>query len=330
MKKIHPFSKILVPLSILVAVISVWGCQKNNGDDVSDLANDTSLAPLEEKIIIPPPDVVTVIVRDYCPAIGRTYKDLFASNFTVKVVNGNLRIDSDKDGVPDFIELSLQSKLGISPLFSDSNSDGFSDLLMYLAGIERTQQTNLRCTDREDNDGDGIYYQDTKLSAGSPPQYIGLNNCEEDKITHTDRSNFDTDGDGIPDYLELRCSLNPNDPNDALLDTDGDGIYNIDECKKNTPISESNDVGSVKYFEYQYSQQFKADLGVQGCYDFTVSNIPILASGTDNMIALYLTELDGAQNAHLYTGYIILPGASSGKTYEIEFGPQPNGRFIAK
>lgn len=39
----------------------------------------------------------------------------------------------------------------------------------------------------------------------------------------------DSDGDGIPDDVEVSLGLDPNDPVDALLDPDGDGLTNGDE-----------------------------------------------------------------------------------------------------
>ena len=39
----------------------------------------------------------------------------------------------------------------------------------------------------------------------------------------------DSDGDGIPDSIETKWSLNPFDPSDALADADGDGYSNIEE-----------------------------------------------------------------------------------------------------
>lgn len=42
-------------------------------------------------------------------------------------------------------------------------------------------------------------------------------------------SGVDSDGDGIPDDIELANGLNPNDPVDAKEDPDGDGLTNFDE-----------------------------------------------------------------------------------------------------
>ncbi len=41
--------------------------------------------------------------------------------------------------------------------------------------------------------------------------------------------NLDSDGDGIPDRIEVQWGLNPNDPQDAKGDLDGDGFSNLEE-----------------------------------------------------------------------------------------------------
>lgn len=41
--------------------------------------------------------------------------------------------------------------------------------------------------------------------------------------------NLDSDGDGIPDRVEIAWGLNPHDPSDARGDLDGDGFSNLEE-----------------------------------------------------------------------------------------------------
>ena len=44
----------------------------------------------------------------------------------------------------------------------------------------------------------------------------------------------DSDGDGIPDDVELSRGLNPNNPVDAQEDFDRDGLTNLDEIQRGT------------------------------------------------------------------------------------------------
>ena len=58
--------------------------------------------------------------------------------------------------------------------------------------------------------------------------------------TPTPGAVFDTDGDGIPDDVELAMGLNPNNPADAALDPDGDGMTNYQEYLAGTNHQNAN------------------------------------------------------------------------------------------
>ncbi len=61
---------------------------------------------------------------------------------------------------------------------------------------------------------------------------------DEGKPLEIDQSLVDTDEDGIPDMVEKRFGLNPNDPKDADSDLDGDGFTNLFEYQSGTDMND--------------------------------------------------------------------------------------------
>jgi hypothetical protein len=99
--------------------------------------------------------------------------------------------DSDGDGIPDDVELSLglnaQNAIDAQ---EDADRDGLTNLQEFQQG------TDMR---RADSDGDG------------------LSDGDEFNLHHTNPLVADTDGDGLSDGLEIQTASNPLDPNSFNL-----------------------------------------------------------------------------------------------------------------
>lgn len=125
--------------------------------------------------------------------------------------------DSDGDGLSDIEELSL----GSNPLESDSDGDGINDLVEQHIGFsQEVLETPIVCNDLSAS----RFVLDRDLD--------GLNECEE-RLIGTDPSLIDTDGDYLPDALELQRGSNHLSA-DSADDFDEDGRSNGDEIKEGT------------------------------------------------------------------------------------------------
>ena len=164
--------------------------------------------------------------------------------------------DVDGDGAADYLELVLgfDPRSADDPISSggnDSDQDGLSDALEELL---RLTSTPVPVTPESDSDGDGLYdYLEVRLASerhdgDSPVQNGGADRDDpngpagdgiSDALEHflirsgaarpvTPRS--DSDGDVIPDYLEVRLALDAFDASSPLADgsgdADGDGVSN--------------------------------------------------------------------------------------------------------
>lgn len=144
-----------------------------------------------------------------------------------------------------------------NPLFVDSDDDGMSDTWEAAHGLNRTLDDRDQDLDGDgltnfkefqigtdprlvDTDGDGlpdkweVDYGYDPLHAESPT-LLG-SDADLDGLTllgeagaGTDPNNSDTDGDGLPDAVEIALGLDPRSGADAAEDADGDGISNLDE-----------------------------------------------------------------------------------------------------
>lgn len=162
--------------------------------------------------------------------------------------------DSDKDGVPN----ELEKKLGLDPYMSDSDKDGVSDKdelgdKPAEAPLDTDDDGTINALDTDD-DGDGDLTSNEAVDPNKDgsvadardsdqdgiPDYLdkdsgwatldddhdGISNGEE-KAAGTNPSLTDSDGDGVPDSIELADKKDTDEDGvlDALdTDDDNDGV----------------------------------------------------------------------------------------------------------
>ncbi len=218
---------------------------------------------------------ISYLIQSYCASSGMTLSDLFLINSSYVISKGQIQIDTDRDGIPDLFD--IDPELGLTPYSAFSLPDGFGDLVAFASGATKTSQSKLmkygNCTNPHlDSDGDG------------------LSDCAETIILKTNPNNSDTDGDGIPDELELRFGLNPLDPSDARLSAAGDGITNLQKIKMQLPLRESATSETKLYaHEYELVPVSKNNLD-RLCFDLKIKNIPIVNMTDGNLIISYISE----------------------------------------
>lgn len=273
-----------------------------------------SLEQLDTASIAQPPQTTAVYIQGYKPQAGQVLVNFFVSNFSVVVHNTQLEYSTARDGLYDGLKTQLIPNYGFSVLTPESTTVGFADLVLYDLGIDLNQQSQLYCppNDMLSTSNDAIIYNDSRLS-GSPAEFLGLRDCEKSYLG-LNPATPDFDGDGIPDYLELRCGLNPADPNDAKVSASGDGVSNLEKCKDHIPVGESYQANQL--YAYQYTKLANPD----GSDDFSVTNIPVLNGGQDNFLAFYMLEQNLTTKAEsIYTAYATLKAGYAGQTLKFNY-----------
>lgn len=266
------------------------------------------------------PTVITLKMKKYRPESGRQLKEVFVSNFSTNVRRGKAEESYARDGLSDefkarAVEYNMNSS---SP---NSANPMFSDLMLFLSGIKHNQQSFLNCPNslNASRTNDVIKYMDDRVN---PPQLtlIGLRDCEKAYIGLRQDS-FDFDKDTIPDYLELRCGLNPRNPNDAALSPTGDGVTQLEKCKRHIPLDESANSESNKLYAYQYNIRIEKDQ----TRTITISNVPVLKENKQNLIAFYIIEMDNTTaKTYLYTAHSLLtPNPDRSGEYEFNYWVTP-------
>lgn len=160
-------------------------------------------------------------------------KNLVVSNMNAKATPFGPAVDSDADGLSDAEEAGI----GTSPTMADTDGDDLSDLIETLLGYDALVAETERPKACQ------------SIKPGLDTDRDGLNDCEEE-LLGTEASLVDSDGDGMPDFLEL-VSGTDYLHRDVSVDSDGDGLANGKEIQVHTD-PRSTDGAKHLSFSYRY------------------------------------------------------------------------------
>ncbi|MEM1347750.1 MAG: hypothetical protein AAGI01_04275 [Myxococcota bacterium] len=166
-------------------------------------------------------------------------KLLLVANLNARPGPDGPLVDSDADGLADVEE----EEFGTSPVNADTDGDGVSDRVEVFGGFDPNMPSTPRTCQN--------------ITPGTDRDLDGLTDCDEE-LLGTEPTLVDTDGDGMPDLLEV-IGLTDYINRDAEVDADGDGVSNGDEILlRGDP--RSTDTRNHLTFGYRYEIE---DEGVQ-------------------------------------------------------------------
>jgi hypothetical protein len=224
-------------------------------------------------------------------------RDLWVNDASSIWWNGKRMLDSDNDGIPDQIE----TQWGSNPKAYDSDGNGIGDGVEYslwntpcgnipVANLGQAGQT---CT----NAGANKSFYGT---CGAPPyndtDQDNLNDCEEN-LLGSNPTNFDTNGDFVPDQFEWLYNVAYNFGTNSLnSDPTNDGVTNYQKLKDlfpvNVPMPQLNGITPMSYQLTQTSTNAS-----QTCYQAQVTNVPVMSNA--DVLRVYIMETYGTGGSNV-------------------------------
>lgn len=202
-------------------------------------------------------------------------------------------LDTDGDGTPDYLDLDSDN----DSIFDVVENDGFGDLDIDGDGVGDGNDAGTGiANDNFDNDGLLALIDGNDNDADSDDHGAGYNGY-----------NFpvDTDGDGIPDYLDVDSNDNSDDISNGsdisntiyyFLDADNNGVIDGSTDADNDGVLDAFDsdntlYGSPRDIEDSYSLFF------DGRNDY-VQDSNVISSGTASLMAWIKSEGDNTFNSN--------------------------------
>jgi hypothetical protein len=261
-----------VSLSFLLILISFQNCSEP----------EIELARASEA-----PEKFIQVKGEFCLPSGFDLRQFVLVNRSILPAEGGYTIDSDEDGLPD----SLEIVIGTDPL--KKRTDG-----KYLDSVcfHNTQS--------------GVCDFDESICLNTENE-LGFSDCDIQALDLYSQPQFplgyDSDGDGMPDFLELAYNLKLK-VDDALLDFDGDGVTNQVEVLQGSHPRLSN---SMKPLYWDGLRTNRNPTALSNCSDgdswsFDADNVKIVNTGFSNTVVIMALAQRPRLNATDYHIQLIL------------------------
>ncbi|MFW9933569.1 MAG: SBBP repeat-containing protein, partial [Candidatus Thorarchaeota archaeon] len=268
--------------------------------------------------------------------VGGTNSDDFPmANAFDEELDGELNVEFSIDCFISKLDLSTNRLLYSSYLGGNSNDDPEGIALdassnIILCGMTNAEDFPVTANSHQSEFMGGA--MDAFLSIlydwGNMDNDL-LAECQEN-ILETDRANNDTDSDLLPDGYEVANELDPNNPNDALLDHDNDGLTTYFEFTIGTdPRNQDSDFDTYPD-GWEVANGYPPDDDNVSLREVIHYNIPLIILVSFTVIGLYAAYRFRDTFTHKKEEPILDDKEETLKAFEELTGDLPPTELVAK